>query len=133
STRSSLPSPLQLLKPLRSLFLRASRSRFLDRRTNHDITAVRSRHCAADQNYFVRLAHLHHLEILHRHAFVAHVARHAHVLPNPSRRGTIATGAVPPLRLRTVGRALPGETVLLHPALEVLALPSTFPARHIRG
>src|SRR4051812_500509 len=121
STRSSLPSRLPLLKLSRSLFLRAFRRRSLDGRTNHDIAAVRSRHRAADQNYFLGLADLHHLQVLHGHAFVAHVARHAHVLPDASRRGTITDGAIPPMRLRTVGRALAGEVVLLHYALEPFA------------
>src|SRR3982750_4479789 len=108
STRSWLPSRLPLLKLSRS-FLRVSRRCSLDGRTNHYIAPVRSRHRAANQNHFLGLAHLHHLQVLHGHALIAHVTRHAHVLPDASRRGTVTDGAVPPMRLRTVGRALSGE------------------------
>ncbi len=62
------------------------------------------------------------LQILHGHALVTHVTRHAHVLPNATRGGTIADGAVAPVRLRTVRRALALEVVLLHDALEAFAL-----------
>src|SRR2546423_2737673 len=121
STRSSLPSPLRLLKLSRS-FLRASGRWLLDSRTNNDIAAVRARHRPANQNYFLGFTHLHHLEVLHRHPFVAHVTRHAHVLPDATRRGTIADGAIPAMRLRSVGRALAVEIVFLHHALEPFSL-----------
>src|SRR5438045_2636492 len=97
-TRSWLPSLLQLSKLSRSFG--GSCCRLLDRRTNHDIAAIWSWHRAADQNHFLRFTNLHHLEILHGHAFVAHVTGHSHVLPNPSRRRTIADSAVPPVSLR---------------------------------
>ena len=46
---------------------------------------------------------------------------HAHVLPNPARSGTIADGAVAPMRLRTVRRALAMHVVFLHHALKAFA------------
>src|SRR2546423_860946 len=121
STRSSLPSPLRLLKLSRS-FLRASVRCLLYILTNNDIAAVRAPHRPANQNYFLGFTHLHHLEVLHRHPFVAHVTRHAHVLPDATRRGTIADGAVSAMRLRSVGRALAVEIVFFHHALEPFAL-----------
>src|SRR5205085_7933198 len=80
STRSWLLLPPQLSRLSRSLLLRASHRGLLDRWTNHDIAAIRSRHRAANQYYLLGFAHLHHLEVLHSHALVAHVTRHAHVL-----------------------------------------------------
>ena len=46
---------------------------------------------------------------------------HTLVLPNASRRGTIANRADAPVRFRTVRRALPMEVVLLHHALKAFA------------
>src|ERR1017187_5138177 len=102
-------------------FLGAS-FRFLNSRTNDDVAAVRSRHRAANQNDLVHFAHLHDLQVQHGHTLVAHMARHAHVFPNAARCGTIADGAVTSMRLRSVGRALAVEVVLLHYALEAFAL-----------
>ena len=107
--------------------------RILDRRPNDNVAAVRSRHRAADQNHFLRFAHLHDLQILHRHALVTHMTGHAHVFPNPAGSGTIADGAVAPMRLRTVRRALAGEVVLLHHALEAFALRSADHIDEIAG
>src|SRR5262249_54840615 len=52
---------------------------------------------------------------------IAHVTGHSLVLPNASRRGTIANRADAPMHHRTVRRALPGEVVLLHHALKTFA------------
>src|SRR3954471_11675574 len=94
----------------------------LDGRTNDDIAAIRARHRAADQNDFLRLAHLHDFEVLHGHALIAHVTGHAHVLPDASGSGTIANGAVAAMRLRAMRCALAMEVVLLHDALKTFAL-----------
>src|SRR5436190_4196488 len=90
-------------------------------RSHNHITAVRARHRAAHQNGFFRFAHLHDLKILHGHTPIAHVTGHTLVLPNASRRGTIANRADAPVRFRTVRRALPSEVVLLHHALKAFA------------
>src|SRR5436309_709236 len=97
-------------------------------RPNDHIAAVRSRNCAADKNNVFILAHLHHLKVLHRHALVAEVTWHSLVLPNPSRRGTIADRTDAPVRLRTVRRALSMKVVLLHHSLKSFSLGS---ANHI--
>src|SRR5205823_13313043 len=68
--------------------------------------------------------HLHDLKILHGHTFIAEMARHALVLPNPSGRGPIADRANAPVRLRTVRCALPMKVVLLHHALKSFSLRS---------
>jgi len=49
------------------------------------------------------------------------VTWHTLVLPNASRRGTIANRADAPVRFRPVRRALPSEVVLLHHALKAFA------------
>src|SRR5689334_11243114 len=64
--------------------------RVFDGRSHDYIAAIRSWHSAAHQNNFVPFPHLHHLEILHCHASIAHVTWHTLVLPNASRRGAIA-------------------------------------------
>src|SRR6266542_3465958 len=66
------------------------RPRILDCWSDNNITAIRSRNRAADQNNFLRFAHLHDLKILHGHTLIAEMARHALVFPNPSGRGPIA-------------------------------------------
>ena len=53
---------------------------------------------------------------------VAHVARHAHILPDAARGGTIADGAVASVRFRSMRCALSVEIVLLHHALKTFAL-----------
>src|SRR5207249_9731143 len=93
-------------------------------RSNDHIAAVRSRNCAADKNDLFILAHLHHLKVLHRHPLVAEVTWHSLVLPNPSRRRTIADRTNAPVRLRTVRRALPMKVVLLHHTLKSFSLRS---------
>src|SRR6266481_6689209 len=97
-------------------------------RANDHIAAVRSGHRAADKNDLFVLAHLHHLEVLHRHALVAEVTWHSLVLPNPSRRRTIANRTDAPMRLRTVRRALPMKVMFLHHTLKSFSLGS---ANHI--
>jgi len=64
---------------------------------------------------------LHDLKILHCHTPIAHVTGHTLVLPNASRRGTIANRADAPVRFRTVRRALPSKVVFLHHALKAFA------------
>src|SRR5262249_46186146 len=91
-------------------------------RPNDHITAVRARHCAADQNDFLSLAHLHHLKILHGHALVTEVTWHSLVLPDASRRRTIADCADAPMRFRTVRRTLAGKVMFLHHALKSFSL-----------
>src|SRR5437667_12835045 len=97
-------------------------------RPNDHVAAVRSRNCAADKNDVFILAHLHHLEVLHRHALMPQMTWHSLVLPNPSRRRTIADRTDAPVRLRTVRRALSMKVVLLHHALKPFSLR---PANHI--
>src|SRR4051812_42030344 len=97
----------------------------LNRWPDDNVAAIRARHRAADQNYFLVLAHLQHLEVLHRHTFVTHVTRHAHVLEHATRRGTVTDGAVAAVGLGAVGRTLAGEVVLLHYALEAFTLRAT--------
>src|SRR5438132_13993862 len=104
--------------------LRNSHSRVLDCRSDNDITSIRSRNGAADQNNILGFAHLHDLKILHGHTFIAHVTRHSHILPNAPRSRTIADRANAPVRLRTVRRALPMKVVLLHHALKSFSLRS---------
>src|SRR6187401_347680 len=94
------------------------RFRMLNCWPDDNVTTIRTRDRPADQNYLFFLADLHDLEILHCHAFVTHVSGHPHIFPNPTWGGTIADGAVPAVRFRTMGRALTGEIVLLHHALE---------------
>jgi len=93
-----------------------------NRGPDDNITSIRTRDRAADQNYFFFLAHLHDLEVLHGHTFVTQVPRHAHILPNSTRSRTIADGAVPTMGLRSVSRTLAVEVVLLHHTLETFAL-----------
>ena len=97
----------------------------LNRRPNDHIAPVTTGNCATDQNYFLGLAHLHHLQVLHSDALVAEMTGHPHVLPNAARSGTIADGAIAAMRLRTVRRTLPIEVVLLHHALEALSFGAT--------
>ena len=97
------------------------RGGIFDRRPNNDVTPVTAWDRTADQNHFLGLAHLHHLQILHGHALVTEVTGHSHVFPNAARRGTIPHGSVTPVRFRSVGRALPIEVVLLHHTLETFA------------
>src|SRR5882762_9039861 len=108
--------------------LRNSHSRILDCRPDNDITSIRTRNGAADQNDFFSLAHLHDLKILHGHTLIAEMARHALVFPNPSWRGPIADCADAPVRFRTVRRALPMKVVLLHHTLKSFTFRS---ANHI--
>src|ERR1700757_386535 len=100
----------------------------LNGRPNDHIAVVRSRNCAADKNNVFILAYLHHLKVLHRHALVAEVTWHSLVLPNPSRRRTIADRTDAAVGLRTVRRALSMKVVLLHHALKSFSLGS---ANHI--
>src|SRR5215470_9861157 len=93
----------------------------LDRPPNNYVTTIWSRYRAADQNQFLRLAHLHHLKILHCHTPVAQVTGHPHVFPNASRRRAVAYGANAPMGLRSVRCALSGEVMLLHHTLKSLA------------
>src|ERR1043166_47903 len=97
-------------------------------RPDDHITAVRSRYSAAYQNNFYRLAHLHHLQVLHRHAPIAHVSGHTLILPDASRCRAIANRAYAPMHFRTMCGALSGEVVLFHYALETLAF---WTANHI--
>src|SRR5207244_11562296 len=97
-------------------------------RPNDHIAAVRSRNCAADKNNVFILAHLHDLEVLHRHALMPQMTWHSLVLPNPSRRRTIADRTDATVRLRTVRRALSMKVVLLHHTLKSFSLRS---ANHI--
>src|SRR6266480_5353223 len=97
-------------------------------RPNDHIAAVRSRNRAADKNNPFILAHLHHLEVLHRHALMPQMTWHSLVFPNPSRRRTIADRTDAPVRLRTVRRALSMKVVLLHHTLKSFSLGS---ANHI--
>src|SRR5438128_9665484 len=97
-------------------------------RPNDHVPAIWPRHCAAHQNDFFSLAHLHHLKILHGHALITEVTWHSLVLPDASRRRAIADRANPPVRLRTVRRALAGEVMPLHHALKSFSLR---PANHI--
>src|SRR5262245_41310643 len=90
-------------------------------RPHNHITAVRSWHSTAYQNNFFCFAHLHHLKILYRHTPIAHVPGHTLVLPNASRRGTIANRADAPVHFGTVRRSLPGEVMLLHHTLKTFA------------
>src|SRR5438477_11365661 len=93
SGRSSLLLRPLLSKPSRSLW---SLRRFFDRGPHHHERTVRARDRAADQNHFFGLAHLHHLQVLHGYALITEMPRHSHILPNATRRGTIAYGAVSP-------------------------------------
>src|SRR5215471_16649350 len=92
--------------------------RVLDCWPNDNVTAIRSRNRAANQNHFFGFAYLHHLQVLHSDAFIAEVTWHSHVLPNTPRSRTIADCTNAPVRLRTVRRTLSVEVVLLHYALE---------------
>src|SRR2546423_14183232 len=49
------------------------------------------------------------------------MTRHAHIFPNPSRRGTISDRAVAAMRFGTVRGALSVEVVFFHHALEAFA------------
>src|SRR5205807_533013 len=131
STRSSLPWPLlwsKLLGSFRRLFLRRGRRSYrgggalaaglFQRRTNDNKTPVCAGHCAANQNYFFRLAHLHDLKILYGHTLIPKVTRHPHVLPNASRRRSIAYCTTTPMGFRTMRRALSVEVVFLHHTLK---------------
>src|SRR5262245_1610814 len=100
----------------------------LNGRPNDHVAAVRARYGATNQNNFFSLADLHHLEILHRHAIAAQVPWHSHVFPNAAWSRTIAHGADPPVRLRTMRGALSMEVMLLHHALKSF---SFRPANHI--
>src|SRR5215470_6818310 len=91
-------------------------------RPHNHIAAVRAWYRAAYQNNFFPFPDLHHLKILHGHAPIAHVTRHTLVLPNTSRRRAIADRTDTPVHFRTVRRALSGEVVLSHHALEPFAL-----------
>src|ERR1043166_2351912 len=87
------------------------------------VTAVRSRHSAADQNNFFRLADLHDLKILNSDTLITKMTWHSLVFPNATWCRTIADGTDAAVRFRTMRRALPGKVMLLHHALK------TFPLR----
>src|SRR5438046_2775214 len=71
----------------------------LNRRPNDHITPITTGNCAADQNHFLGLAHLHHLQVLHSYALVPEMTGHAHVLPNAAGSGTISDGTIAAMRL----------------------------------
>src|ERR1700751_4335649 len=102
--------------------------RMLNSWPNDHVTAVRSRHSAADQNDFFRFAHLHDLKVLDSHTLVTEMTWHSLVLPNASWRGTIADRTDTPVCFRTVRRALPMKVVLLHHTLKSFSFRS---ANHI--
>jgi hypothetical protein len=60
-------------------------------------------------------------EVLDRHALISHVARHAHVLPNATGRGTLADGAISAVHHRTMRLRLAVHAVLFHDTLEAFA------------
>src|SRR5205814_4248118 len=88
---------------------------------HHHERTVCARDRAADQNQFFGLAHLHHPQVLHSYSLVTKMPRHSHILPNATRRGTIADGAISTVRFRTVRGTLPSHVVLLHNALKSFA------------
>src|SRR5690349_3278431 len=96
--------------------------RMLDRRSNDDITAIRARDRAADQDDFVGFADLKDLKVLDRNSLVAEMTRHAHVFPNPAGCGTVSYGAIAPVGLGTVRCTLTSKVMLLHHALETFTL-----------
>src|SRR4029453_8230518 len=98
--------------------------RMLNRWPNDNITSVRSRNRAADQDNFFGFAHLHDLQILNRNAFIPQMTRHSHVFPNTARSRTIADRTNAPMRFRTVCRALSMKVVLFHHALKSFSLRS---------
>src|SRR5260370_19192005 len=79
----------------------------LNRRPNDHITPITTGNCAADQNHFLGLAHLHHLQVLHSYSLVAELTWHAHVLPNAARSGTMAYRTIAASRLPTLSLTLP--------------------------
>src|SRR5207247_8003377 len=94
----------------------------LNRRPNDHIAPVTTGNCATDQNYFLGLAHLHHLQVLHSDALVAAMPGPPHVLPNAARSGTIADAPFPRFRLETFGAPCPSALCFFHPALYPLRL-----------
>src|SRR4029077_4928413 len=93
-------------------------------RSNDDVPTIWPRHCAAYQNDFFSLTHLHHLKILHCHALITKMTRHSLVFPNTTRRTTVADRADAAMRFRAVRRALSMEVVFLHHAFEPFVLGS---------
>src|SRR6516165_963484 len=125
--RSPQSSPVwrpQLSKSWHSLRLRSLNVLLFLRGAHDHEASIRPRNRTAYKDHIVIGPNLHDAQILHGHAFVTHVTRHSHVLPDSSRRRPVSDRSVSPMHFRTVSGWLARKPMLFYHTLKSLALGS---------